>query len=194
MEGKGKKIGLFEIFILFVKIGLITIGGGYVMIPLLQEEFVTKRRLMETKEFCDVMAIAQAGPGGVAINSSTVVGYKLRGLAGAVVATMGTVLPSFLVIVLLAAWLLQPGHSRALRGFMSGAAPAVVGLLIAAAWSLGREVIEDKLGAGLAVSGFVGVVIFDIHPVIVISIAGAIGFLYFRKRIEPEAGDSCDRG
>jgi chromate transporter len=188
----GGEIGLLPMFFLFVKIGLVTIGGGYVMIPMLQKEFVTKRSLMDFKEFCNIMAIAQAGPGGIAINSSTVVGYKLRGFVGAVVATIGTVVPSFLVIVLLAAWLLQPGNADKLTGFMFGAAPAVVGVLIAAAWSLGKEVIEDKMGAVLAIAGFVAVVVLDVHPVLVILVAGLAGFFYYRTRIEPETGASCD--
>ena len=191
-ERSRKEISLLQMFFLFVKIGLVTIGGGYVMIPLLQEEFVTKRGLMDFKEFCDIMAIAQAGPGGVAINSSTVVGYKLRGLMGSIVATIGTVMPSFLVIVFLAAWLLQPGNSEGLSGFMSGATPAVVGLLIIAAWSLGKEVIEEKMGAILAVAGFVAVVVLGFHPVLVIMGAGLTGFFYYRSRIEPETGAACE--
>ena len=187
-----QRIGLFELFMLFVKIGLLTIGGGYVMIPMLQEEFVNKRKLMDVKKFCNVMAIAQAGPGGVAINSSTVVGYELRGFIGAIVATIGTVLPSFLVIVFLAAWLLQPGSANILEGFLRGATPAIVGLLIAASYSLGKEVIEDKMGAVLAVLGLTAVVIFDVHPVIVIVIAGLLGFLYYRNKVKPDQGDSCD--
>lgn len=162
------------------------------MIPLLQEEFVKKRKLMDTKEFCNIMAIAQAGPGGVAINSSTVVGYKLRGLPGAITATLGTVLPSFLVILLLAAWLLKPGNTVKLKGFMLGAAPAVVGLLIAASYSLGKDVIEDKMGAVLAAGGFAAVVIFGAHPVTVILAAGIVGFLYYRKKITPDETERCD--
>ncbi len=187
-----KQISLLEMFFLFVKIGLVTIGGGYVMIPLLQEEFVTKRKFMNIREFCDIIAIAQTGPGGVAINSSTVVGYQLRGVLGSVVATIGTVMPSFLVIVLLAAWLLQPGNAESISGFMSGATPAVVGLLIAASWSLSKEAVEDTMGFILAVAGFVAVVVLSVHPVLVILGAGVMGFFYYRNRIEPETGACCE--
>lgn len=191
-ELEPKIIGLFQLFILFVKIGLVTIGGGYVMIPLLQQEFVVKRKLMNMKDFCNIMAIAQAGPGGVAINSSTVVGYNLRGLSGAIIATVGTVLPSFLVIVFLAAWLLQHRNTGTLEGFLSGATPAVVGLLISAAYSLGREVIEDKIGAVLGLGSLIAVVIFAVHPIIVIIAAGVFGFIYYRNKVVPEDGENCE--
>ena len=186
------KIGLVKLFLLFVKIGLVTIGGGYVMIPLLQEEFVEKRKLMEIKEFANIMAVAQAGPGGVAVNSSVVVGYKLKGLSGAIAAAVGTVLPSFAAIILLSAWLLHPGNRETLEGFLSGATPAVVGLLIAAAYSLGREVIEDKMGAVLAAGGLAAVVLLDIHPIIIIIAAGAFGYFFYKNKCFPGDEEGCD--
>jgi len=186
-----RSISLFRLFLIFVRVGIITIGGGYVMVPLLREEFVEKRKLMSTRVFCNIMALAQAGPGGVAINASTVVGYKVRGVVGAVVATIGTVVPSFLVIVLLSAWLMQSGRSQVLNSFLMGAKPAVVGLLIVAALSLGKEVIEDKMGILLAIGAFLGVAVFGIHPVLLISLAGLAGFLYYRKRVQPD-DESCD--
>lgn len=185
-----KSVGLFNLFLLFVKIGLVTIGGGYVMIPLLQKEFVDKRKLMETREFCDVMAIAQAGPGGVAINSSTVVGYKLAGIPGAVIATLGTILPSFVVIILLAIYLAYAKDSRVLKGFLAGASPAVVGVLLVGAYSLGKEVIEDLRGAFLAAGSFVAVIFFNIHPVLVIIIAGVCGYFCYRNKVRAEE-ESC---
>ena len=184
-------VGLFNLFLLFVKIGLVTIGGGYVMIPLLQKEFVDKRKLMETREFCDVMAIAQAGPGGVAINSSTVVGYKLAGIPGAIIATLGTILPSFVVIILLAIYLAYAKDSRVLKGFLAGASPAVVGVLLVGAYSLGKDVIEDLRGAFLAAGSFVAVIFFNIHPVLVIIIAGVCGYFCYRNKVLTEE-ESCD--
>lgn len=183
---QNQDIGYLELFLLFVKIGVVTIGGGYVMIPLLQEEFVEKRKYMEIKEFASIIAVAQAGPGGVAVNSAVVVGYKLKGLPGAIAAAVGTVLPSFLAIILLSAWLLHPGNRVLLEGFLSGATPAVVGLLIAAAYSLGREVIEDKMGAVLAAGGLAAVVLFEIHPIGVIVAAGVIGYLFYKDKVSRE--------
>lgn len=183
-------ISMIKLFLLFVKIGLMTIGGGYVMIPLLQEEFVTKRKLMEAKEFCNVMAVAQAGPGGVAINSSTVVGYELAGIPGAIVATLGTIIPSFFVIVWLAIYLERSKGSPVLEGFLAGARPAVVGLLVAAAYSLGKEVIEDKRGAVLAVASLAAVIFFNVHPVLVIVFAGTCGYFCYRNKVMEE-DESC---
>jgi len=184
-------MGLLQLFFLFVKVGIVTIGGGYVMIPLLQKEFVEKRKILDIKDFCDVMAVAQAGPGGVAINSSTVVGYRVAGLTGAIVATVGTIIPSFVVIVLLAVYLFRAEGSNVLEGFLSGARPAVVGLLVVAAWSLGKEVIEDKRGVVLAAASLAAVVFFNIHPVLVIVVSGVCGFFCYRNKVQAEK-ERCD--
>jgi len=186
-----ESLSLIKMFLLFVKIGIVTIGGGYVMIPLLQQEFVSKRDLMSAKEFCDIMAVAQSGPGGVAINASVVVGYRLRGLLGGVLAVFGTVLPSFLAIVVLASYLLQYRGSPVLESFLAGARPAVVGLLAAAAYSLGREVIEDFKGLALGVGGLTALIVFDIHPVLIIVLSGLLGYLVYRKDKKYQRGASC---
>ncbi|NLO90225.1 MAG: chromate transporter [Clostridia bacterium] len=177
-----KKIGLLEFFLLFVKIGIFTIGGGYVMIPLLQKEFVEKRKLMDVEEFLNIMALAQCGPGGVAINASTVVGYNIKGYLGALLATVGTVLPSFFAILLLAFYLLEHGSTEHIEQFLSGARPAVVGLLFASAYSLGREAIKDAKGTFIALASLLVLVLFNAHPILVIIAGGILGVLLYFPR------------
>ena len=87
-----------QLFLAMLKIGLFTFGGGYAMIALLENEFVTKRGWLEQEEFLDVAAIAESTPGPIAINSATYIGYKRGGLMGALVATLGITLPSFCII------------------------------------------------------------------------------------------------
>ena len=106
---QNQDIGYLELFLLFVKIGVVTIGGGYVMIPLLQEEFVEKRKYMEIKEFASIIAVAQAGPGGVAVSTLPLLWLQTEGVTWGNSAAVGTVLPSFLAIILLSAWL-APGN------------------------------------------------------------------------------------
>ena len=86
---------LRTLFLVFLKIGAFTFGGGYAMIALLENEFVEKRNWLEQKEFLDMVAIAESTPGPVAVNSATYIGYKMAGTAGAAVATLGVCLPSF---------------------------------------------------------------------------------------------------
>jgi len=182
MGSEEKKIGMVEFFLLFIKIGIFTIGGGYVMIPLLQKELVEKRKLMDVEEFLNIIALAQCGPGGVAINASTVVGYNIKGYVGALLATVGTVIPSFFAILLLAFYLLKHGNTENIERFLSGARPAVVGLLLASAYSLGREAIKDAKGLFLALASILVLVLFNVHPILVITAGGILGLLLYFPR------------
>ena len=94
-------VSLWQLFLVFVKIGAFTIGGGYAMIPLIQKE-LEKRGWLSSEELPDIIALAQSAPGVMAVNMSIFAGYKMRGIRGSVVATLGTVLPSFTIILLIA--------------------------------------------------------------------------------------------
>ena len=98
---------LLEMFLTFFKIGAFTFGGGYAMIPIIQDEISVKRDWMKEEEFLDALAMAQGSPGAIAVNTSIYVGYKLKGVRGAIVATLGTVLPSFLIMLIIARFFFQ---------------------------------------------------------------------------------------
>ncbi|MCD8293403.1 MAG: chromate transporter, partial [Prevotellaceae bacterium] len=91
-----------EAFLIFFKIGAFTIGGGYAMVPLIENEIVTKRRWLAPEDFIDLLAISQSAPGILAVNISIFVGYRLHGIKGSIVTALGTVLPSFLIILAIA--------------------------------------------------------------------------------------------
>ena len=93
---------LFELFRSFFKIGLFTFGGGYAMVPLIEAEIIERRRWLPQGEFLDLLTLAQSSPGPIAVNTSVFIGYKVRGLRGAVAASLGAVLPSFLIILIVA--------------------------------------------------------------------------------------------
>ena len=112
---------LRTIFASFFKIGLFTFGGGYAMLPLIEQELIAKRGWIEHKEFLDLLTLAQSVPGPIAINTSVFVGYKMRGLKGAVAALLGSVLPSFVIILA-----------------FKGMRPAVVALIVVPVFSLAR--------------------------------------------------------
>ena len=96
---------VFRLFLIMFKIGLFTFGGGYAMIPLIENEFVTKRNWMEHDEFLHMIAIAESTPGPIAINSATYIGYKTAGTIGSAAATLGVVLPSFIIIYVISLFL-----------------------------------------------------------------------------------------
>lgn len=175
---------LFEMFLTFLKIGAFTFGGGYAMIPIIQDEIATKRKWMEEKEFIDVIALAQGSPGAVAINASIYVGYRVKGIPGALVATLGVVLPSFFIILLIAKFFFQYRAHPIIEKVFLGIRPAIVALIASAVYKLMKSV---KLGyAGMAVASitFLTIVFLGINPIYLILIAalGTVGFKKYMKK------------
>ena len=126
---------LLELFYTFFKIGLFTFGGGYAMLPLIQEEVIAHGWL-SMEELVDFVAISESTPGPFAINISTYVGAETAGVSGSLAATMGVVLPSFIVILIVAKFYVKFKNSRAVSGVMYGLRSAVVGLMACALWGM----------------------------------------------------------
>lgn len=125
-----------ELFLAFLQIGLFSFGGGYAAMPLIQGQVVDKYGWLTQGEFVDVISISQMTPGPIAINSATFVGQRVAGLPGALIATLGCVLPSC-IIVLLVAWIYYKHQSMTLvKGTLEGLRPAVIGLIAAAGVSI----------------------------------------------------------
>lgn len=122
---------LLDIFWSFMKIGAFTFGGGYAMIPLIQHEVINTRKWLTEKEFVDLLTIAQAAPGPIALNTAVFVGYKRRRYCGALAATLGVVIPSFLIILLVAIFFADIRHNTWIDAAFKGMRPAVVALIVA---------------------------------------------------------------
>lgn len=129
---------LRTIFASFFKIGLFTFGGGYAMLPLIEQELIVKRKWIEQKEFLDLLTLAQSVPGPIAVNTSVFVGYKIRGLRGAAAALLGTVLPSFVIILAIALFFADIRRNPVVDAAFKGMRPAVVALIIGPVFSLAR--------------------------------------------------------
>src|SRR5699024_9078016 len=119
---------LLKLFLSFFKIGAFTFGGGYAMIPLIQKEVITNQQWLTTREFIDIIAVAEMTPGPIAINSATFLGYKVSGVFGSVVATLGVVLPSFIVIGIIFYFLSKFRESSNVEQAFKGIRPVVLGL------------------------------------------------------------------
>ncbi len=130
---------LLTLFFMFFKIGLFTFGGGYAMIPLIMSETV-KANLLTSEELIDFIAVSEATPGPFAVNIATYVGMKTAGLPGAVSSTLGVVLPSFMVILLVVKFYESYKSNKVIQGAMKGLKPCVVGLIGAAAVSIFKTV------------------------------------------------------
>ncbi|MBR2326285.1 MAG: chromate transporter [Alistipes sp.] len=122
---------LLQLFTTFFKIGLFTFGGGFAMIPLIEREVIDRKGWIEQKDFVEMLVLAQSVPGPVAVNTAVFVGYKRAGVVGAVMTTLGTVLPSFLAILLLAIFFAEVRDNRYVDAAFRAMRPAVVALIVA---------------------------------------------------------------
>ncbi len=122
---------LLKLFTTFFKIGLFSFGGGFAMIPLMQREVIEKNRWIDEKDFLEMLVLAQSTPGPIAVNTAVFVGYKTAGVMGAVMATLGTILPSFIVILLLAMFFAEVRNNQYVDAAFKAMRPAVVALIVA---------------------------------------------------------------
>jgi chromate transporter len=171
------KLGLLlTISIIFLRMGAITFGGGFVMIPLIESEVVNTHHWLTHQEFADATALGQITPGPVLI-TATFVGYRAAGTVGALVATIAIFLPAFLMTLAAGSSLRRFRNNLLVQSFLRGIAPAVVGLLIAAALSIGRAGIHTWVGVVLAIVAVALLIRFRPNAFWVILGAGAVRFL-----------------
>jgi len=171
---------LREMFFIFLRIGALTLGGGYVMVPIMEDEIVHKRKWIDEKEFIDILAVAQSFPGAIAINTSIYVGYKLKKHVGAIVACLGLIIPPLVIISGAAALILEYGQEPLVQSLFKGIRPAVAGLIAAAVLRLSKNLDKNVFNGILAVASFVIVGIVGLHPVAVIVSSGCIGYAMMR--------------
>jgi len=171
---------ILKLFWEFFKIGLFTFGGGYAMIPLIEKEIVNKYHWLTLEQYTDMLAISEMTPGPFAINSATFVGYKIAKFWGAVVSTLGVVLPSFLIIWAIASVFFSFQDNQIVQAAFKGLRPAILGLIIVAALSIGRVSISDYRSILILVSVVVGIWILKIHPILVLVASALIGIIFLK--------------
>lgn len=169
---------MFEAFLTFFKIGLFTIGGGYAMIPMIEEEVVRKRNWVSREEFLDLIAIAQTCPGVFAINISIFIGYKIKRTPCALVASLGTALPSFLIIILIAMFFYQFQDNRVINAIFQGLRPAVTALVAIPVFTLARNAHINLANCWIPLVTGVLIAFLGISPILIIIAAGVAGFVY----------------
>ena len=169
-----------ELFLTFFKIGLFTFGGGYAMLPLIQSE-VLEHGWITAEELVDFIAVSESTPGPFAINISTYVGIMTGGIPGALCATLGVVLPSFLVILIVAHFYEKFKESKTVKGCMSGLKPAVIGLITAAILSVGKTVfngnVTEMIISAVLFAAMSYLSIKKVHPILIITISATVGIL-----------------
>jgi len=189
----------FDLFLTFAKVGVCTFGGGYAMLPILQREVVEKKGWATDEELTDYFAVGQCTPGIIAVNTATFIGYKYKGIPGGVLATLGVVFPSLIIITVIAACLSNFAEIPVVQHALAGINAAVVALIASSVVKLGKSNLKN--GAAIAIFLcvlFMAVLgkyasfgtetvlgwIMDLltSPVVLIVLAGAVGFLLYGRK------------
>jgi len=165
----------------FFKIGMFTLGGGYAMIPIIEEEVVNRHKWVEHNEMLDLIAIAQSCPGVFAINISIFIGYKLSKLRGAVLCALGTALPSFLIILAIAMFFHHFEDNRVIAALFRGIRPAVVALIAVPTFNLARQAQLNRFTIWIPIVSALLIWLMGVSPIWIIIAAGIGGWLWGRK-------------
>lgn len=172
---------LIKLFIAFLKIGTFSFGGGYAMLPFIQAEIVEKNNWISINEFLDIIGISQMTPGPVAINSATFVGYKLFGVTGSIMATLGVVTTSFILVAIISKMLEKFKESKVIKAALLGMRPVLIALIIKAFLDLAKESYIDL--KSLVITTIIGILLLNkkikIHPILVIVIAAILGLVFY---------------
>ena len=168
---------LFDLFWTFCKIGALTFGGGYAMLPLIQREIVENKKWSTEREILDYYAVGQCTPGVIAVNTATFIGFKLKGIIGGIVATLGVVFPSLIIILIIASFLQSFADLSIVQSAFAGIRVAVVALIITTVIKLLKSSIKDYLGVIIAIIAFIISAFIGLSPVYVVIAAGLTGFI-----------------
>lgn len=165
-------------FSTFFKIGMFTLGGGYAMIPIIEEEVVNKHQWVSKEDMLDLIAIAQSCPGVFAINISIFIGYKLRKTRGALVTALGTALPSFLIILAIAIFFHQFEDNKVVAAMFRGIRPAVVALIAVPTFNLAKSAHLNRYTLWIPIVSALAIWLLGVSPIWIIILAGVGGYLF----------------
>jgi len=182
----------WESFKTFFKIGLFTLGGGYAMIPIIENEVTEKHKWISKEELLDLIAVAQSCPGVFAANISIFIGYKRGGIPGAIFTCLGTCLPSFLIILLIAMFFRNFQDNPIVASIFAGIRPAVVALIAAPAFSMAKSAKITWTNCWIPIACALAIWAMGVSPIYVIIAAAIGGFLYgkFISPTEPETDNN----
>ncbi len=175
MKQESFKQRYVKLFITFLKIGAFTFGGGYAMIPLIQRETIERHHWIDDQDLLDMLAIAESTPGVIAVNSATFVGYRVAGFWGALFATIGVILPSFFIILLLAGVIQQFKELQYVNYAFVGVRAGVAVLILNAVLKLSKQCPKNIFTLLVAAVAFVLVAFFNANVILVIVFAAIAG-------------------
>ena len=174
---------LLSLFLSFAKVGVMTFGGGYAMIPILEREIVDRQGWASSEELMDYYAVGQCTPGVIAVNTATFIGYKVGGIAGGIIATLGVVFPSLVIITLIAGILTNFADIPAVKSAFSAVRVCVCVLIFNSVLKLWKGAVKDKGALVLFLLVLVLSVFFDISPVVFVLLCAASGIALTRMGV-----------
>jgi len=179
----------WKLFLSTFTISAFTIGGGYVIVPLMRKKFVEELKWIDEEEMLNVVAISQSAPGPIAVNTSIMVGYRLAGIPGAFVTTVGTVLPPLIIITIIAKFYEAFKENRIISSLLLGMRAGVAAVIIDVIIKMARNVTKtkDKISIAIMVTALIAAVIFDINAALIIILSGAFGGFFYN--FVKKAGD-----
>lgn len=199
-----------DLFLTFAKIGVCTFGGGYAMLPILQRAVVEKKGWATEEELTDYFAIGQCTPGIIAVNTATFIGHKYKGVLGGILATLGVVFPSLIIITIIAAFLKNFAEYPVVAHALAGINAAVVALIAVSVFKLGKSTLKGKIapwifvgvlllaqGGGLfsdslALTGVAASIVSTItSPAVLVVLSGVLGWFLFYPRKEGKGGEKA---
>ncbi len=175
---------LWKLFLAFARVGVMTFGGGYAMIPILEREIVDRHGWATEEELMDYYAVGQCTPGVIAVNTATFIGCKIAGTVGGIVATLGIIFPSLVIITLIAGILTNFADVPAVKSAFAGIRVCVCVLIFNAVLKLWKKAVVDKITLVLFLGVFLLSVFFDISPIVFVVFCAAAGIVLTRMGVK----------
>ena len=173
---------LWQLFITFLKIGTLTFGGGYAMIPAIRRETVAKRGWTDEEGITDCIAVSQSLPGAFAVNVAIFIGKQVKGIPGAAVACFSLVFPAYLTIIVILMFLGQIEDNVYIIGAFEGIKAASVALILVTCVQLARSILKTKTAWAIAALSFIGIAVLSVNAIYAILAGGLIGYIRYRYR------------
>lgn len=185
------QIGLGELFLTFLKISSFTFGGGYTIIPVIKNEFSEKRNLISEDDMLQIVAISQSGPGALAINGAILTGYRIKGLAGALIAALASALPSIVIITIISFFYKEFSENTYVQAALTGMSGVISAILLVTTYDLFKNAIRNNwvFSLLLMVFAFIGSFFWHLNSALIIVILALSGLIVFTFIIKEEDDD-----